>query len=76
MVIACLIMPNMMSEEQLENGNEFSGEYFDGNNDYEMDEVGNVLNEAEKFVHMMEVKMSHSLHIDPRTQFLQDHIDF
>ena len=40
------------------------------------DEDGNVLDEAEEFVHRMEVEMSHSQHIDPRTQILQDCINF
>ena len=76
MVISCLIMHNIMVEERLENGDEFSGEYFDDNNDYKMDEDGNVLDEAEEFVCTMESEMSHSQHIDPTTQFLQDFIDF
>ena len=41
-----------------------------------MDEDGNVLDEAEEFVCMMEAEMSHPQHIDPRTQFLQGHNDF
>ena len=41
-----------------------------------MDEDGNVLDEAEEFVHMMEVEMSHSQYIDPTTLFLQDCVDF
>ena len=37
---------------------------------------GSVLYEAEKLVHMMEVKIHHSQHIDPTTQFLQDYMHF
>ena len=41
-----------------------------------MDEDGNVLDDAEEFVHMMEAEMHHSQHIDPATQFLQDCMHF
>ena len=51
----------------------FSGEYFDHNNDYKIDQDGNGLDEAEEFVCMMEAG---SKHIDLTTQFLQDCIDF
>ena len=40
-----------------------------------MDGDVNVLDEAEEFVHMMELEMHHSQHIDPTTQFLQDCMD-
>ena len=62
-------MHKMMVEERLEHGNKFSGDYFNDENDYETDQAGNVLDEAEEFVHMME--MSHSQHIHSTTQFLQ-----
>ena len=41
-----------------------------------MDEDGNVLDEAEEFICMMEAEMHHSQHIDATTQFLQDCMDF
>ena len=69
-------MQNMMVEERLEHGDEFSGEYFDDNNDHKMDKDDILLDEAEEFVHTMKAEMSHSQHIDPITQFLQLCIDF
>ena len=50
--------------------------YFNGANDNETDENGNVLDEVEEFIHMMEAEMHHSQHIDPTAHFLQDHINF
>ena len=75
MVISCLIMHNMMVEETLEHCDEFSVEDFDNNNDYEMDEDGNVLDEAEELVCTMEAELSHLQHI-LTPQFLEDYIDF
>ena len=54
----------------------YQGDYFDDGNDNKTDVDGNVLDEADKFVHMMEVKIHHSQHVDPTTQFQQDHMDF
>ena len=69
-------MHNVMVEERLDHGDGISSHYFNYGNDNKMDKDGNVLYEAEKFVHMMEVEMHHSQNIDPTTQFLQDCMDF
>ena len=69
-------MHTMMVEERLEHGDGISSDYFNDGNNNEMDEDVNVLDEVEEFVHMMEVEMHHSQHIDPTTQFLQDCMDF
>ena len=44
-------------EESLEYGDKFTGDYFDNKNNYETDQDDNVLDEAEEFVHLMEVEM-------------------
>ena len=64
-------------KERLDHGDGISSDYFlMMGNDNEMDEDGNVLDEAEEFIHMMEAEMHHSQHIDPTTQFHQDYMDF
>ena len=76
MVISCLIVHNMMVEERLDPGDGISNDYFNDGNDNEMDEDGNVLDEAEEFICMMEVEMLHSQHIALTTQLIQDFMDF
>ena len=65
-------MHNMMVKKSLEHGDDFGGDSFNNRNDYKTDQDGNVLDEAEEFVHLMELQIYHSQHIDPTTQFLQD----
>ena len=55
-VISCLTMHNMMVDKRLEHGDEFSGDHFDNNYDYETDEDGKVLDEAAEFVCMIKWK--------------------
>ena len=64
-------MHNMMVEKRLDHGDVRSDHFNDENNN-EMEEDGNLLDEAEEFVHMIEAEMHHSQHIDLTTQFLQD----
>ena len=68
-------MHNMMVEKRLDHGDVSSDHFIDENNN-EMDEDGNLLDEAEEFVNMIEAEMHHSQHIDLTTQFLQDCMDF
>ena len=75
MVISCIILRNMMVQEQLEGGEESMGDYFqeglpeDHDND---DGNSNIADEAEDHVNMLEAELSHGNVCNPQLQFQQD----
>ena len=75
MLILCIILHNMMVQQQLEGGEECTGDYFreglpqDHDND---DGNSDIANEAEDHVNMLEAELSHGNLCDPQLQFQQD----
>ena len=73
MVTSCIILHNMMVQQQLEGGEECTGDYFDEGlpQDHDNDD-SNIANEAEDHVNMLEVELSHGNLCNPQLQFQQD----
>ena len=79
MVVSCIILHNMIVQQQLEGGEECTGDYFqeglpqDHDND---DGNSNIADEAEDHVNMLEAELSHGNLCDPQLQFQQDRMEF
>ena len=73
MVTSCIILHNMMVQQQLEGGEECTGDFFEEGlpQDHDNDD-SNISDEAEDHVNMLEVELSHGNLCNPQLQFQQD----
>ena len=73
MVTSCIILHYMMVQQELEGGEECTGDYFEEGllQDHDNDD-SNIANEAEDCVNMLEAELSHGNLCDPQLQFQQD----
>ena len=75
MVTSCIILHNMMVQQQLEGGEECMGDYFEEGlpQDHDNDDGNsNIVDEAEDCVNMLEEELSHGNLCNPQLQFQQD----
>ena len=73
MVTSCIILHNMMVQQQLEGGEECMGDYFEeGLPQHHDNDDSDIADEAEDHDNMLEVELSHGNLCNPQLQFQPD----
>ena len=73
MVTSCIILHNMMVQQQLEGGEECMGDYFEeGLPQHHDNDDSDIADEAEDDDNMLEVELSHGNLCNPQLQFQPD----